>query len=109
MVQGAKAKPEVEEGTNGETTQAGGNAIKKRGVDENAIRMQTTKELHDEMDKQAAKRIRRFRDAAMRKDTTTQWGLVAASVEEASINYHELTGRDATTMRARPNTTFKKR
>ena len=44
----------------------------------------------------------------MQKDTTTQWDLVAASVEEANINYHGLTGKNATNMRGRSKVTFKK-
>ena len=87
--------------------QAGVKPTDKKGVGENAIRKQTIKELHDEMDKQVARIVCRFRDATMRKDTTTQWGLVAASVEEVNTNYHELAGRDPTRMRGRSIITFK--
>ena len=107
-VQEAKAKAEAEEEAHGGKAQGGGKATKKTGADENAIRKQTTKELHDERDKQVARRACRFRDAAMREDTTTQWDLVPASVEEANIHYHEVIGRDAIKMRGRPKTTFKK-
>ena len=75
---------------------------------EHAIRKLTIKELHDEMDKQVARRASRFQYAALMRDTTTQWDLVAAAVEEANISYHGLAGRDATKMRGRSKITFKK-
>ena len=65
-------------------------------MDENAIRKLTIKELHDEMDKQVARRASRFQYAAPMRDTTTQWDLVAAAVEEANISYHGLIGKDFT-------------
>ena len=77
-------------------------------MDENAIRKLTVKELRDEMDKQVARRVSRFQYAALMRDTTTQWDLVAAVVGEANINNHGLIGRDATKMRGRSNNTFKK-
>ena len=66
---------------------------KYRGVDEHDIREQPIKELREEMVKQVARRTYRFEDAAMQLDTTTQWDLVAAAVEETNINYHRLTGK----------------
>ena len=60
--------------------------------------------LHQEIDKQVARREHRFQDAAMRKDT--QWDLVAAAVEVANIDYHGLAGRDATNMKGRSEITL---
>lgn len=60
------------------------------------------------MDKHVTKTTCRFRDAAVQKDTATQWDLVAASVEEANINSHGLTGKYATNMRGRSKATFNK-
>ena len=71
-----KAKVEAKEEAQSEKAQVGGTkTTEKRGVDENAIRKQTIKEWHDEIDKQVARRICRFRDAAMRKFTTSHMGL----------------------------------
>ena len=98
-MQVAKAKAEAEEEVLSETVQVGSKAKKKKGVDENEIRNQTTKGLRQEMDKQVARREYRFQDAAMRKDTTTQWDLVAAAVEEANINCYGPIGKDATNMK----------
>ena len=82
--------------------------MKKKGVDENEIRKQTTKQLRQAMDKQVARREYRFQDAALRKHTGAQWELVAAAVVEANVNYHGLTGRDATNTKRGSKITFKK-
>ena len=67
----AKAKTQAEEEAQSGEVRAGGKAINKKGVDESAIRKLTIKELHDGMDKQVGKRVASFRDAALRRDTTT--------------------------------------
>ena len=61
------------------------------------------------MDIQVGKRRWRFEDVALHKDTTRQWDLVAAAVEEANVIYNGLTGKEATSMRGRSKITFKER
>ena len=53
----------------------------KGGVDERKIRRLFQQELHEEMDKQIAKKHWRYEDVALHKDTTEQWDLVTAAVE----------------------------
>ena len=60
------------------------------------------------MYRQVDRRKCRCEDAALHKDTTAQWDLVAAAVEEANIICHGPSVDEATKMRGRPNTTFKK-
>ena len=108
-VQEAKARREAEEEAQGEKAQEAQKTKKKEGVDENAIRELTLKELHDEMDKQVAKRASRLQYAALMRDTTTQWDLVAATVQEANTSYHGLTGSDVVRMGGRSTTTYKKK
>ena len=59
------------------------------------------------MDEQADNRKWRLEGAAHRKDTSQQWDLITAAVEEANIRYHKLEGKEATKMRGRSKVTFK--
>ena len=59
------------------------------------------------MDDQIEKREWRFKEAALQQNTTRQWQLIAAAVEEANIIFHKLTGREATKMRGRSKVTFR--
>ena len=43
------------------------------------------------------------------RNTTVQWDLIAAAVEEANIEYHELKGAEAKQMRGRSGITFQKK
>ena len=60
------------------------------------------------MYKQVDNRHSRFLLAELTKDTTSQWDLIAAAVEEANIRYHGLVGKKIAKMRGRPMVTFKK-
>ena len=60
------------------------------------------------MDKQIDNRHSRILHAELTKDTTTQWDLIAAAVEEANIRYHGLVGKESSKMRRRSKITFKK-
>ena len=72
---------------------------KKESVDENEIRRKELKELHKLIDEQIEKRQHRIALAQAQKDTTRQWDLVAAAVEQANIEYHKLQGTEAKTFK----------
>ena len=61
------------------------------------------------MDVQIQKRQYRLTQAHETGDTTIQWDLIAAAMEEASIDRHQLKGREATTMRGRPTIVFQEK
>ena len=84
-----------------------GNVGKVKGVDQNEIRKRNLKELHQHMDAQINNRFSRLRHAAITKDTTKQWDLVAAAVEEAGIIFFNLKERAAKKMRGRSRIAFK--
>ena len=99
-----------------ETKKAEEEAVKKasednddevKGVDQHAIRKSHLNELHTQMGKQINNRFSRLRLAVMTKETTRQWDLIAAAVEEAIIAFFELTERAAKKMRGRSKITFK--
>ena len=48
------------------------------------------------MDRAFERRRYRIRHAARIKDTSMQWDLIAAAVDEAVIQVFKLTGKDAT-------------
>ena len=75
-------------------------------VTENAIRSKVIKDFHDETDLQRQKRRARPDDAYFRKDTDTFWQLITAAVEEASIIFHDLGGKEASKMRGRSKVTY---
>jgi hypothetical protein len=78
-----------------------------RKVNASKIRKKHLDELHKLMDDQIEKRDWRFQLAVFQSNTTRQWQLIAAAVEEANIIFHKLTGRDATKMRGRSKVSFK--
>ena len=80
----------------------------KKVKDENEIRQELKAELHEHMDQQSMKRIHRMALARFNKDTTWMWDLVAATVEQANIQFHNLQGKEATKMRGRSRITLKK-
>ena len=43
------------------------------------------------------------------RNTTTQWDLIAAAVEDANIEFHGLTGKEAMEMKGRSRITFQKK
>ena len=53
------------------------------------------------------KRQHRLKLAQAQKDTTRQWHLIAAAVEEANIEYHKLSDKQVAKMRGRSKITFK--
>ena len=68
-------------------------------ADQNKIRKQHLESLHGHMDEQIRKRHYRLLQAHVAGDTTIQWDLIAAAMQETNIDYHELKGREATKMR----------
>ena len=71
----------------------------KKKTDENEIRKQHTQGLHQKMDEQMQHRQQRIQYAVHMKNTTRQWDLIAAGVEQANIEHHGLEGKEATQMR----------
>ena len=59
------------------------------------------------MDEQIKKRQYRITLAPHQRDTTRQWDLVAAAVEQANIEFHKLEGAEAKKMRGRSEVAFK--
>ena len=64
--------------------------------------------MHEHMDQQMEMRKHRMALARRCMDTTRMWDLVAAVVEQANIQLHELQGKDAKKMRGRSKITFEK-
>ena len=60
------------------------------------------------MDEQTQSRMCRLKLAEDAHDTTMQWDLIAAAVEQANIEWHGLSGDDAKRMRGRAKVTFLK-
>ena len=61
------------------------------------------------MDEQIKKRQHRIKLAQNQRNTTRQWDLVAAAVEQANIEFHKLDGAEAKKMRGRSKIVFKDR
>ena len=64
-------------------------------IDENKVRKKHLEQLHNHMDQQLHKRRYRLIHVASKNDTTRQWDLIAAAMEQANIDHHQLTGREA--------------
>ena len=62
--------------------------------------------LHKEMDGAMQKRKHRIRHAVSQKDTSMQWDILAAGVEEGVIDFFKLEGKEATKMKGRSKVTF---
>ena len=73
---------------------------------EHSIRQRNIDRLHDNMDETIKKKKHRLTFAAKIKDTSTQWDLIAAGVEEGVIECFELEGKEATKMKGRSRITF---
>ena len=76
-------------------------------MDENEIRRKELKDLHKLVDEQIEKRQHRIALAQAQQNTTRQWDLVAAAVEQANIEYHKLQGTEAKKMKGRSKIEFK--
>ena len=79
----------------------------RKRKDENEIKKLHLQKLHRLMDEQIKNRRNRLYHAALTRDTTMQWGRLAAAVEQANIDDHELKGREAKKMKGRSKVTFK--
>jgi len=80
---------------------------KRKAFNENDVREASKKKLQHLMKTSIERRHARLRLAQEDKDTTRQWQLIAAAVEEANIEYHHLRNEQATKMRGRSKVTFK--
>ena len=98
----AKAKQETMD------AEAKANGEKAKTVYENLIRKSNLNKLHTLMDKHLKERGPSITKAVSQKNTTMQWGLIGAAVEAANLEFHGLTGKEATDMRGRSKTTFRK-
>ena len=76
---------------------------------EHDIRKRNLDQPHERMDEAIGERKHRLAYAAMIKDTSTQWDIIAAGVEEGVINFFELEGKEATKMKGRSKVTFNKK
>ena len=81
---------------------------KTKGPNEGAIRKANEARFQAIMDRTIEDRRHRFNLAEQQKNTTRQWDLVAAAVEEACIEFFELDGKQATKMRGRSKIIFRK-
>ena len=86
--------------------EARANGEKAKKVDENLIRKSNLDKLHALMDKHLKEREPRIKRAVSQNNTTMQWDLIVASVEAANIEFHGLTGKEATNMRGMSKITF---
>jgi hypothetical protein len=73
---------------------------------EHSIRHRNIEGLHKTMDQAIDKRKHRLDYAVSRRDTDTQWDLIAAGVEEGVVDFFKLQGKEATKMRGRSKITF---
>ena len=64
---------------------------------EHTIRKRNMEDLHVLIDKYLDRRENGFHHAELEIDTSRQWDLIAAAVEEACIDFFNLQGREATT------------
>ena len=77
-------------------------------VDTYDIRKEHLRKLHTLIDKHLENRKYRLMVASDKKNTTMQWDLIAAAVEEAIIEHLGFTGKEAKEMRGRSKVTFQK-
>ena len=103
----AEAEVNLQHQQEGEAHSDGKRKEKPKGVDENQIRRKNQRELHALMDEQIKKRQHRIKLAQSQRNTTRQWDLVAAAVEQANIEFHKLDGAEAKKMRGRSKVAFK--
>ena len=61
------------------------------------------------MDVAIGKREHRLKHVVKLKDTSMQWNLIAAGVEEGVIEFFKLEGKEATKMKGRSKITFSKK
>ena len=103
----AEAEVNLQQQRKDEVQHSGEKRKKQKGVDESEIRKRNLNELHALMDVQIRKRQHRIKYAQYQRNTTRQWDLVAAAVEQANIDFHNLTKAEATKMRGRSKVAFK--
>ena len=65
--------------------------------------------MHALIDKHLDERVYRLKRAVGQRNTTIQWDLIAAAVEDANIEFHGLTGAEAKKMKGRSRITFQKK
>lgn len=80
-----------------------------QGEKEHDIRQRNIDRLHGKMDGSINQRKHKLAYAVKNKDTSTQWDLIAAGVEEGVIDCFELEGKEATKMGGRSQITFNKK
>ena len=86
----AEAEVKLQQSQKANSQNEGEAKVKTKGVDENHIRKRNQDELHALMDEQIKKRQHRIKLAQNQRNTTRQWDLVAAAVEQANIDFHKL-------------------
>ena len=85
-----EARSKLEEDSKAEPQQK-----ENKGIDENDIRKANLKKLHHLMDQQLNKRQYRTKHAQSMRKTDQQWDMIAAAVEQAVIQFHELKDMEA--------------
>ena len=76
------------------------------GEQEYSIRKRNLGSLQKEIDTAMGKREHRLSYAVKFKDTSVQWDLIAAGVEEGVIEFFKLEGKEATKMKGRSKIIF---
>ena len=66
-------------------------------------------QLHALIDKHLKHREFMFEHWVFLRDTTMHWDLIAAAVEDANIEFHKLTGKDAMKMKGRSKVAFQRK
>ena len=89
--------------------EAKANNEEAKKVDENEFRMNNLDQLHALIGKHLNEREFRINKALNLRDTSTQWDLTAAAVEDANIELHGLTGKEAMNMKGRSTNTFQRK
>jgi len=80
-----------------------------QGEQEHSIRKRNLDSLHKAIDTAIEKKKHRLSYAVRIRDTSMQWDLIVAAVEEGVIEFFELKGKEATKMKGRSKITFAKR
>ena len=79
-----------------------------KGEQEHSIRKRGLDSLHKAIDTAIGKKKHRLSYAVRQRDTSMQWDLIVAAVEEGVIEFFELKGKEATKMKGRSKITFAK-
>ena len=91
-----KIDKEVEEAQMKRETELANGNESYEGEKEHCIRERNIDRLHEKMNEAIDKRKHRLAYAVKTKDTSTQWGLIAAGVAEGVIECFEFEGKEAT-------------